>query len=129
MCGGGFSFIGSLIATKSCTNVWAKQKGAEMPKLPASVRAERIGHWSMGRENEYDASGMLSPITWTCNCGSHLTLEVLDQDADQYILVSKEERDQFLSKHGNCTATCYKCHTAPVERYGLWCQPCEDKEY
>ena len=68
-----------------------------MPKLPASIRAERIGHWSMGRENEYDADGRNAPITWTCNCSSRLTLEVLDQDADQYILVSKEERDQFLS--------------------------------
>jgi len=94
-------------------------------KLPESVYATRIGHYP---ESEYDASGMLAPVTWICNCGYHFRTEVYNHTTDQYTLVPKEERDQFLSEHVSCTAKCYKCHTTPVDRYGSWCDPCEEKE-
>lgn len=97
-------------------------------QLPECVHTGRFGHWSMGSESEYDANGELAPITWFCDCGARLTLEVLNHRTDQYMPVSEEDKHQFLSLHVNCTATCYKCSTTTVETYGLWCEACEDKE-
>ena len=94
-------------------------------QLPECVHATRIGQYP---ESQYDSSGRIAPVTWICNCKSRLTLEVLDRNTDEYIPVSKEERDQFLSEHVSCTAKCYKCDTTPVDSYGMWCDPCEEKE-
>jgi hypothetical protein len=96
-------------------------------KLPEGIWAIRLGYYP---ESEYDIDGMLAPVTWICNCGYHFPTARLEWENDDryYVLVSEEERNQFLSEHVGCTAKCYKCHTTPVDRYGMWCDPCEEKE-
>jgi hypothetical protein len=98
---------------------------ADFINLPKCVHATRIGY---DPESEYDLLGLIAPVTWICNCKKRLKLELWDSDADQYYPISKEERDQFLSEHVSCTAKCYKCDTTPVDSYGMWCDPCEEKE-
>lgn len=97
-------------------------------QLPDCIRAMRIPHWSQWSESEYDQNGELAPITWICNCGQWLTLEEwADDEQFQYMPILESRKTQFLSEHTSCTAKCYKCNSAPVESWGLWCQPCEDK--
>jgi hypothetical protein len=93
-------------------------------KLPSCIKPSRIG---LG-ETEYDFQGMPAPVTWTCGCGSRLTLETYDYDLDGYKPVSRLVKSEFLDSHLNCIVTCYKCHNVEVERTGQWCQDCEDKE-
>lgn len=97
--------------------------------LPKNIVAKRIGHWSYGPESEYDADGELAPITWSCACGARLKLETLDRYEDCYIPVAEEVKNKFLADHSSCEITCYKCSTAPVDRQGDWCQPCEEYSY
>lgn len=80
-----------------------------MNTLPNCVKATRIGHWSMGSENEYDAYGEQAPITWTCNCGHRLALETLDYETEEYTATSQEVKDMFLAAHTTCVAKCYVC--------------------
>jgi hypothetical protein len=95
-------------------------------KLPEGIWALRFGYHP---ESEYDIDGRLAPVTWVCNCGYHFRTERLEWENDDsyYVLVPKEERDQFLSEHVGCIAKCHKCHTTPVDRYGMWCDPCEER--
>lgn len=92
-----------------------------MTTLPACIKARRVGHHSMGSENEYDATGEQAPITWTCNCGSWLVL-------DYYVQTSEGIKAEFLAAHTACTAKCFKCGVVDVERQGYWCDQCSDAE-
>lgn len=98
-----------------------------MQQLPACIKASRIGHHSYG-ESEYDAMGEQAPVTWTCNCGASLTLERMDYDTEQYVPVSEHMKAHFLATHTTCTAKCYKCGTASVERHGHWCEKCTEED-
>ncbi len=90
--------------------------------LPSCIHPTRKGQG----ESEYDSLGLLAPVTWQCDCGAKLTLEVFDFDTDQYRLVSKQVKNEFLAKHTACTAVCYSCRVVPVDRYGHWCDNCSD---
>lgn len=96
--------------------------------LPSCVQARRIGHWSYGSDTEYDADGNQATITWICNCGSFVRLEVYNQETGEYTDTPKESLQQFLANHQVCEATCYKCGVVQVERNGLWCEACEFSE-
>ncbi len=96
-----------------------------MATLPTCIKATRIGHWSMGSENEYDAFGEQAPITWTCTCGHRLTLEILDYDTGEYTNTPQHVKDGFLADHATCTVPlCYVCGMTPVGRQGGWCYEC-----
>lgn len=99
--------------------------------LPKCVRPIQVG-WDTARMNwsknaVYDMFGNYGPIMWQCDCGSSLFTEILDiYDTGLYSPMSDDSKVRFLSKHTQCTATCYECRKVPVEQYGLWCQECED---
>jgi hypothetical protein len=91
--------------------------------LPTCIHATRIGYWP---ESEYDQFGLLAPVTWRCDCGAKLTLERYDENFEFYVPISQEAKDLFLAEHAAChsTAKCFNCRTAPVDRYGDWCDTC-----
>jgi len=96
--------------------------------LPACIRARRIGHWSYGSDTEYDENGAQAPVTWTCNCRSWITLEVYNCQTGEYTDTPKELLKEFLAKHTDCVAMCYKCGVLLGERLGDWCNDCEATE-
>ncbi len=95
--------------------------------LPSCITAIRIGHWSYGTENEYDAYGELAPVTWRCACGHRLTLERFDDETERYVPVSKERKAMFLEQHANCAIVCYHCREVAVEEAGQWCATCSQE--
>ena len=95
-------------------------------QLPHCVKATRIGHWSMGSENQYDAFGEKAPVTWVCACGESLTLEYMDYSTERYIAIAESDKAEFLASHNSCTAKCHKCGIAPVQSYGYWCEDCSE---
>ena len=97
-------------------------------QLPTCITARRIGHHSMGSENEYDADGEQAPITWTCNCGHRLTLEYIDPNTEKYVKVSEDVKAKFLAAHTNCTAVCFHCGVTPVKGHGYWCDECSEAD-
>lgn len=109
-----------------CTIAVPKEDTVMSIQLPSSITARRFGHHSMGVESEYDAFGEQAPITWICNCGSMMATERYDYDTESYIPTSEARKAEFLANHTSCVATCYHCHTTPVERQGLWCDKCSD---
>jgi len=98
-------------------------------KLPRCIRARRIGHWSYGSDTFFDANGNKAPVTWTCNCGSRITLEVYDCQTGEYTDTPKELLQAFLAEHTACVAMCYNCRKVEVERQGYWCNECEAEHY
>lgn len=96
-------------------------------QLPACVKAVRIGHWSMGSENEYDAMGEQAPVTWVCNCGHTLLLDHFDYNTEQWIITPENRKFEFLAAHPACIAKCFKCGIVVVDERGAWCDACSTK--
>ena len=130
----GFLFMATPLVGVVALSQLRKNAGgleAEMPyDLPKCIRPTRVG-WDTDRMNwsentAYDMFGCYGPIVWQCDCGSSLFMEVLDYDTGVYTPMSEDSKVEFLSKHTQCTATCYECRKVPVERYGLYCPECEE---
>jgi len=90
-------------------------------KLPSCIKPTRVGFYP---ESQYDAQGMIAPVTWFCGCGSSLTLETYDYDIEGYKPVSRLVKNQFLDSHLNCIVVCSKCHDVEVKYIGQWCVDC-----
>ena len=97
--------------------------------LPECIHPRRIGHWSYGSESEYDADGRQAPVTWICNCGSRITLEVYNPQTGEYTDIPKELIQKFLAEHTACVAMCYNCRVVEVDYQGYPCQECEANEF